>query len=79
MCTQKNIRDHIIKGILDSDMVEALLQETNLTLAKTISKMPSTKKQRVSLASQQPEIIAALQKPQEKRIMVFPTITTHWM
>ena len=63
VCTQKSIRD---QGLLDGDTVETLLQDTDLTLAKTISKcqaQEAAKKQRASPASQQPEIIAALQKP----------------
>ena len=37
-CTQKNIRDQIIEGLLDADTVEDLLQETNLTLATAVHK-----------------------------------------
>ena len=36
-CTQKNIRDQIIKGLLDGDTVEDLLKEKDLTLEKTIT------------------------------------------
>ena len=32
-CTQKNIRDQIIEGLVDESTVEDLLQETDLTLA----------------------------------------------
>ena len=56
--------------------METLLQETDLTLAKTISKcqaQEATKKQRASLASPQPEIIGALPKLREKRTMAPPT------
>ena len=35
-CIQKNIRDQIIKGLLDGDTVEHLLQEKDLSLDKTI-------------------------------------------
>ena len=37
-CTQKNTRDQIIKGLIDGDTVEELLQEKDLTLANTITK-----------------------------------------
>ena len=36
-CTQKNIRDQIIEGLLDGDTVEDLLKEKDLTLEKTIT------------------------------------------
>ena len=56
MCIQKNIQDQIIEGLLDGDTAEALLQESNLTLATAISKrqaQEAAKKQRASLTSQQ--------------------------
>ena len=37
-CNKKNIRDQITEGLQDGDIVEALLQENNLTLAIAISK-----------------------------------------
>ena len=37
-CTQKNIQDLIIEGLIDNDIVKDLLQETDLTLAKAIHK-----------------------------------------
>ena len=37
-CTPKNIRDQVIEGLLDADIVEDLLQETNLTLATAVHK-----------------------------------------
>ena len=49
--------------------MEALLQESNLTLATVISKcqaQEAAKKQRASLASQQSECISMLQRPREK-------------
>ena len=69
-CTQKNIRDQIIEGLLDGDTVETLLQETNLTLATTISKcqaQEAAKKQRASLVPHQPEVNATLHSPHDKR------------
>ena len=50
-CTNKNIRDQIIEGLLDADTTEHLLQETDQTLAKTITicqAQKAAKKQRVS-------------------------------
>ena len=38
MCTEKNVRDQVIEGVYDSDAVEDLLQENNLTLARAITK-----------------------------------------
>jgi len=35
-CTQKNIRDQIIEGLLDDDTVEDLLQETDLRLYTSV-------------------------------------------
>ena len=36
-CMAKNIRDQVIEGIWDGDTIESLLQEGDLSLAKTIS------------------------------------------
>ena len=41
MCMEKNIQDQVIEGIYDGDTVEDLLQENNLTLARTIAKCHS--------------------------------------
>ena len=37
-CTQKSIRDQIVEGLLDGDIIEDLLKERELTLEATISK-----------------------------------------
>lgn len=37
-CTQKNLQDEIIAGLLDGDIVEDLLKEKSLSLDTTISK-----------------------------------------
>lgn len=77
-CTQKNIRDQIIEGLLDNDVVETLLQESNLTLATTISKcqaQEAAKKQRMNLANQHSDTIAALQRPLDKRNTPQPQTT----
>jgi len=65
-CTQKNILDQIIEGLLDDDTVEDLLQEMDLTLTKAVHKcqaLEAAKKQRATLHST-PETVAALKKPQ---------------
>ena len=36
-CTNKNIHDQVIEGLSDADTTERLLQETDLSLAKTIT------------------------------------------
>ena len=67
-CTNKNIRDQIIEGLLDADTTEHLLQETDLTLAKTITicqAQEAAKKQRASMQSYSTESVAALHKPQD--------------
>ena len=42
-CTNKNIRDQIIEGLLDADTTEDLLQETDLTLDRAITKCQAQK------------------------------------
>jgi len=68
-CLQKNIRDQIIEGLSDGDTIEDLLQESNLTLAATISKCQSreaTKKNRSEMASQgTTEVVVALHKSRQ--------------
>ncbi len=66
-CTQKNIRDQIIEGLLDGDTVEHLLQEKDLTLDKAISTcraQEAAKKQRAEIAStpRGPVNVQALQR-----------------
>ena len=36
-CTEKNMRDQIIEGLIDADTIEQLLKESGLDLEKTIS------------------------------------------
>ena len=53
-CTQKNIRDQIIEGLLEGDTVEDLLKERDLTLETTITKcraQEAAKKQRAEMTS----------------------------
>ena len=67
-CTNKNIRDQIIEGLLDADTMEHLLQETDLTLAKAITMcqtQEAAKKQCASMQSYRTESVAALHKLQE--------------
>ena len=37
-CTNKSIHDQGIEGLMDADMTEDLLQETNFTLDRAITK-----------------------------------------
>ena len=65
-CTNKNIRDQIIEGLSDADTTERLLQETDLSLAKTITicqAQEAAKRQRASMHSHSTESVAALHKP----------------
>ena len=67
-CTNKNIRDQIIEGLLDADTTEHLLQETDLTLAKAITMcqaQEAAKKQCASMQSYRTESVAALHKLQD--------------
>ena len=53
-CTQKNIRDQLIEGLLDGDTVEHLLQEKDLTLDKAITTcraQEAAKKQRAEITN----------------------------
>ena len=69
-CTQKSVRDQIIKGLLDGDTVEHLLQEKDLSLDRVISVcqvQEAAKKQRAAIqqgSSHLNESVAAL--PQKK-------------
>jgi len=71
---QKNIRDQIIEGLSDGDTTEDLLQESNLTLAATISKCQSRKtanKNRSEMANQSTaEVIAALCKSRQPMLQI---------
>ena len=49
-CTQKNIQDQIIEGLIDNDIIEDLLQKTDLTLHKCQAQ-EAAKKQRATLHS----------------------------
>ena len=54
-CTQKNVRDQIIEGLLDGDTVETLLWERDLTLQDTILKcrgQEAAKRQRAEIVSE---------------------------
>ena len=64
-CTQKNIRDQIIEGLIDGDTVEDLLKEKELTLATTISKcrsLEAAKRQRAEMSGATPETIMSIRK-----------------
>ena len=69
-CTQKNIRDQLIEGIVDGDTVEALLQEKDLTLDKAIQicqAQEAAKKQRANMTTVHQESVAAVRNPQPLR------------
>ena len=76
-CNQNNIRDQIIEGLIDNDIVKDLLQETDLTLTKVIHKcqaQEAAKKQRATLHSINTDTIAAFRKPQNRKPL--PTTPT---
>ena len=53
-CTQKNIRDQTIEGLLDGDIVEDLLKEKDLSLQSTVAKCRAhgaAKRQRAEIVS----------------------------
>ena len=67
-CTNKNIRDQIIEGLLDAETTEDLFQETDRTLDRAITKcqaQEAAKKQRARLHDHSTESIVALQKSQD--------------
>lgn len=52
-CREKNIRDQIIEGLLEGDIVEELLKEKDLSLETTVSKcraQEAARKQRVEIS-----------------------------
>ena len=60
---QKAIQDQVIEGLSDGDTVEALLQESDLTLATTIARCRSkeaAKKHRTDIITQNTDMVAAL-------------------
>ena len=62
-CTQKNIRDQIIEGLIDGDTVEVLLREKDLTLETTITKcrgQEGAKRQWAEITSRNMEAIAVI-------------------
>ena len=71
-CTQKNIRDQIIEGLTNGDIVEDLLKEKNLTLETTVSKcraQEAARKQRAEISGVSPHIQAV-----QKKHLVTPLI-----
>ena len=66
-CTQKNIRDQIIAGLVDGDIVEDLLKEKNLSLDSAVSKCrahEAAKRQRAEITNSPSDAaIQALRKP----------------
>ena len=70
-CTQKNIRDQIIEGLMDGDTVEDLLQEKDLTLPRAITKyqgQEAAKRQRAEMTRSTPEAISAIRKGRSDKV-----------
>ena len=66
-CTQKNICNQLIEGILDVDTVDDLLQLKDLTLDKAIQVCQAqkpAKKQRANMIGIHQESVAAIRNPQ---------------
>ena len=66
-CIQKNIRDQIIKGLLDGNTIETLLQKTDLTLQRTIHKCQTQEaatRERTKLSDGS---VSAIHKPQDQK------------
>ena len=62
-CMQKAIRDQVIEGLSDGDTVEALLQESDLTLATTIARCHSkeaARKHCTDIITQNTDMVVAL-------------------
>ena len=76
VCTEKNIRDQVIEGVYDSDTVEDLLQENNLTLARAISKCHSkeaAKKHRSDITAPELEVVTTLHHSHQPTYRTPPT------
>ena len=72
-CTQTNIRDQIIEGLIDGDAVEDLLKEKDLTLETTITKcrgQEAAKRQRAEISGATAEAVMAIRKTRPEQ---FPT------
>ena len=67
VCMHKGVRDQIIEGLSDGDTIEDLLQMSNLTLQAAVEKCRSREaaKKDCSEITHPPEIVAAIQKPQQ--------------
>ena len=60
-CSQKSIRDQIIEGLVDGEIIEDLLQQSDLTLATTITKCrakEAAKQQRAEITDKSQSISA---------------------
>jgi len=73
-CKEKSIRDQIIEGSNDGDMIEDLLQENDLTLSKAVTicrSREAAKKYRQDIHTGDPrsvEGIAAMHRPKSQQI-----------
>ena len=67
-CNQKNIRDQIIEGLVDADIIEQLLREKGLTLDKAVSicrAQEAAKKQCAEITNtpREPAEVYAIRRP----------------
>ena len=77
-CTQKSLRDQIIEGLLDGNTVEAILQEKDLTLERTISKcrvLEAAKRQRTNVTDHG-ESVSTLQNTRDKKVNASLTLSS---
>ena len=64
VCAQKSIRNQIIEGLNDGDMVEDLLQVSDLTLSVAVTKCQSQEaawKHRTDITAQE-DVVATLRR-----------------
>ena len=69
-CTNKNLRDQIVQGLVDGDTVEELLKERTLTLDTTIAKCRASeaaKRQRAEITNQTHPTVQALRRSHPER------------
>ena len=72
-CTQKNIRDQIIEGLIDGDTVESLLEVKDLTLETTIVKcrsLEAAKRQRAETSSALSKAVMTIRKAPTNQTLI---------
>ena len=83
-CTKKSLHDQIIKGLLDGETVEHLLQEKDLSLDKTVrmcQAQETAKKQRASIQQRPGHLhksVAALKTHPQKKIFAPQPLCPSW-